>query len=106
MARSDTISEDSILREMARDVPPKTDGRRIETFVRRLEEILKEERNKEGRLSVMVARTFGGGNQAKNESHAEPVPSGIIGQLESLLDKLSRSSERQSEHISSLEELL
>jgi septal ring factor EnvC (AmiA/AmiB activator) len=75
-----------VLREMAR--PHKTDRRRIESVVSRLEELLKQERNKEGRLAGMVARSFGGANSDKNESHPEPVPAGIVGQLEGLMDRL------------------
>jgi hypothetical protein len=97
--------DDMVLRELSRP-QHKTERRRIESIVSRLEDLLKQERNKEGRLAGMVGRSFGGANTEKNESHPEPVAAGIVGQLESLLDKLARTNEMQAVAISKLEELL
>jgi hypothetical protein len=84
----------------------KTARRRLDMVVTRLEDVLKQERNREGRLAGMVARCYGGANSGKNESHPEPVPAGIVGQLEGLLDKLAKTNEMQAVAISKLEELL
>jgi len=104
------INEEDFMRAVVAkntaDVERPRDRKRIEMIATRLEDMLKVERNKEGRLAGMVARSLGGPGKEKNESHPEPVNTGIVGQIETLLDKLMKTNDMQAALISKLEDLM